>query len=62
MNEFEQIINQAIAAAEEVDCSEDDFKLGLALMYHTLKERLNVEDIDPADHEVLEKIELMERV
>lgn len=60
MNEFEQIINQAISSAEEVDCPPEDFKVGLALMYHTLKERLSLEDIDPEDEEVLEKIDLLE--
>lgn len=60
MNEFKRIITKAIQRAEEVDCSSEEFKVGLAVMYHELKERLEVEDIDPSDQEVLEQMELLE--
>ena len=59
MKEFQRIIRRAIQNAEEVDCSSEVFKVGLAVMYHELKERLECEDIDPQDEEVLDQMELL---
>ena len=53
MKEFERIINQAIASAENVECDEDAFKMGLAVMWHTLNGRVGLEDIDLQSSEVL---------
>jgi hypothetical protein len=44
---FKRIINEAIEAAEGVDCELGEFKQGLAEMWHILNERCETEDIDP---------------
>jgi len=60
VNEFRRIIEKAIKDAEEVDCSMDEFKLGLVLMFHAVKERMEVEDIDPTDPDILEQVDELE--
>ena len=60
MKAFERIINQAIDSAENVECDGHEFKVGLALMYHTLRERLELEGIDPQDTEMLEEMDRLE--
>ena len=43
--------------AENVQCDVEDFQLGLVVMWHCIKERLDMEDIDPTDPDVLEQLE-----
>jgi hypothetical protein len=45
--EFKRIIDEAIEAAEAVDCEVGEFKQGLAHMWHALNERCEAEEIDP---------------
>lgn len=54
MNPFKKITDKAIEEAEAVDCPMEEFRLGLGLMWHVLKERLEVEDVSPIDPEVLD--------
>lgn len=60
MKEFERIINQAIASAENVGCGEREFKVGLATMFHTLLERIKLEGFDPQSTEMLEELDRLE--
>jgi hypothetical protein len=52
-SKFGEIIEKAIDDAEAVDCDPEEFQVGLALMWHKLDERLELEGIDPRDEEVL---------
>jgi hypothetical protein len=51
---FERIQGTAIAEAEKVPCSKSTYHRGLAAMFHTLKEALEAEGIDPLDPEYLD--------
>lgn len=55
--QFKTIIEEAIAKAEKVRCSEREFKIGLAVMLYILHERVEIEEIDPQDPEVLAQLE-----
>lgn len=46
---FQRIIDEAISAAEAVDCEVGEFKRGLANMWHVLNDRCESEDIDPRE-------------
>ena len=46
---FRRIIDEAIEAAEGVDCEVGEFKRGLANMWHALNDRCEMEDIDPRE-------------
>jgi hypothetical protein len=46
---FQRIIDDAIEAAEAVDCEVGEFKVGLANMWHALNDRCEAEDIDPRE-------------
>lgn len=54
MNTFQDIQGGAIAEAEKVKCSQSTYHRGLAAMFHTLKEHLESEGVDPLDPEYLE--------
>jgi hypothetical protein len=47
MNEFARIAKEAIEAAEQLDCTLGEFRVGLAEMWHVINERCQVEDVDP---------------
>jgi hypothetical protein len=51
---FEEIQGGAIADAEKVSCSRSTYHRGLAAMFHTLKEHLESEGVDPLDPEFLD--------
>lgn len=57
---FRELIEQAIEGAEMLDCPPEEFRTGLACMFHEIKERLNMEGIDPLDPKVLEAVNQMD--
>lgn len=46
-NVFVRIAQEAIGEAEQVQCSVQEFKVGLAEMWHVINERCEHEDVDP---------------
>jgi hypothetical protein len=49
---FERIMNNALIQAERVKCPIEEFHRGLVVMFHTLKDRLEMESIDPDDFDL----------
>lgn len=54
---FEKIIEKALTAAEEVDCTVDEYHRGLATMYVYLKEQCEIEEVDLEDQDMLSSID-----
>jgi len=47
MSEFIRIAKEAIEEAEQLDCPLDEFRVGLAEMWHVINYRCEAEDVDP---------------
>jgi hypothetical protein len=47
---------RAIEEAENIECDMDDFRIGLAAMWHELNQRLQAEGVDPTDEDVLNEL------
>lgn len=54
---FKAIQEGAISDAEGVNASIEEFRLGLANMWHILNERIQLEGIDPRSSAVLNAID-----
>jgi len=50
---FKRIARQAIASAENVECDVAEFHVGLAIIWHEVQERCEMEGVDPHAPDVL---------
>lgn len=57
MNRFKKIAERAIRDAEAIDCPMEEFQRGLVTIWHEINERLEMEEINPRDPSVLERLE-----
>ena len=57
MDEFVELAEEMIERAEAVECPLEDFHVGLVLLRRKLTQRIESEDVDPEDPDILAQVE-----